>query len=299
MLISISLSTDVSFPEDCIQIIRSRPFTFSARSCNKWSLGRVILCGDAAHVFPPCKFTANIYDSRADDVLVGGQGIASGFRDAISVAWRLAITCRPGFEQHEKLFEAWYGERKQQLEKSLAATIVNGNLCNERNALKITLRNWSLWFQQLLPSWRHQMELGQRQEGMARYDWKPGYPFLASKNGGRAFPQVFCLPYRAPRSRPLFTDDVIFAKSKSGLFQVVVLLQDPKDMKAAKEDLARLGAVGINGELKGDEATYLVQNLAASSSEGAADVDLEGAFEIIQSDKSHGAIWDGLPYPEG
>lgn len=49
------LGQDLIFPESCIEVIRSRPFTFSARSCNKWALGRVILCGDAAHVFPPCK----------------------------------------------------------------------------------------------------------------------------------------------------------------------------------------------------------------------------------------------------
>lgn len=49
-----SLTQDVQFPEDCIQVLRSRPFMFSARSCNRWAEGRVILCGDAAHVFPPC-----------------------------------------------------------------------------------------------------------------------------------------------------------------------------------------------------------------------------------------------------
>jgi 2-polyprenyl-6-methoxyphenol hydroxylase-like FAD-dependent oxidoreductase len=54
-LIFDSLSQDLMWPVDCIECIRSRPFSFSARSCNKWSLGRVILCGDAAHVFPPCR----------------------------------------------------------------------------------------------------------------------------------------------------------------------------------------------------------------------------------------------------
>lgn len=49
------LDAPVEFPEDCIEVFRSRPFRFSARSCNKWALGRVILCGDSAHVFPPCK----------------------------------------------------------------------------------------------------------------------------------------------------------------------------------------------------------------------------------------------------
>jgi 2-polyprenyl-6-methoxyphenol hydroxylase-like FAD-dependent oxidoreductase len=50
-----SLEDEVVFPEDCIKTLRARPFRFAARSCNKWSDGRVIICGDAAHVFPPCK----------------------------------------------------------------------------------------------------------------------------------------------------------------------------------------------------------------------------------------------------
>lgn len=55
-LTNLSVPDDlVQFPVECIEILRSRPFTFSARSCNKWSVGRVILAGDSAHVFPPCK----------------------------------------------------------------------------------------------------------------------------------------------------------------------------------------------------------------------------------------------------
>jgi hypothetical protein len=47
------LNEPLRFPEDCIETLRSRPFSFVARSCNRWSQGRVILTGDAAHVFPP------------------------------------------------------------------------------------------------------------------------------------------------------------------------------------------------------------------------------------------------------
>ena len=51
-----SLNGGVHYPVDCIHVLRSRPFTFGARSCNKWTAGRVILCGDAAHVLPPCMY---------------------------------------------------------------------------------------------------------------------------------------------------------------------------------------------------------------------------------------------------
>jgi hypothetical protein len=48
------LQDTVAYPEDCIETLRASPFLFAARSCNKWALGRVLLCGDSAHVFPPC-----------------------------------------------------------------------------------------------------------------------------------------------------------------------------------------------------------------------------------------------------
>jgi 2-polyprenyl-6-methoxyphenol hydroxylase-like FAD-dependent oxidoreductase len=47
------LAESVQFPADCINTLRSRPFSFVARSCNMWALGRVVLAGDSAHVFPP------------------------------------------------------------------------------------------------------------------------------------------------------------------------------------------------------------------------------------------------------
>jgi hypothetical protein len=54
--------SNIAFPSDCIEVIRSRPFAFSARRCNKFSVDRVLLAGDAAHVFPPCKVALNDCD---------------------------------------------------------------------------------------------------------------------------------------------------------------------------------------------------------------------------------------------
>ena len=59
-----------------------------------------MVAGDAAHNFPP----------------FGGQGIASGFRDSISLAWRLALIIRNPGINYEELLTGWYIERKQQVE---------------------------------------------------------------------------------------------------------------------------------------------------------------------------------------
>ncbi|CBF75733.1 predicted protein [Aspergillus nidulans FGSC A4] len=79
--------------------------------------------------------------------LVGGQVISSGFRDAASLAWRLALLCRQSTldsPRHEAVLKNWYLERKQQLEKSLALTIRNREFVTE------------------IPSWQRQLRLGHR-----------------------------------------------------------------------------------------------------------------------------------------
>jgi 2-polyprenyl-6-methoxyphenol hydroxylase-like FAD-dependent oxidoreductase len=76
-----------------------------------------MVAGDAAHNFPP----------------FGGQGIASGFRDSISLAWRLALIIRNPGINYEELLTGWYIERKQQVEVCmlLLQRVINGSFgCN-------------------------------------------------------------------------------------------------------------------------------------------------------------------------
>lgn len=111
---------EVTFPSDCIQVLRCRPFRFSHRVVNSWFANRTALIGDAAHVFPP----------------FGGQGVACGVQDAVGLAWRLAIltkmnalsssiTCR------NALLQAWADERRMAIDNSARLTRQNGELCNK------------------------------------------------------------------------------------------------------------------------------------------------------------------------
>jgi 2-polyprenyl-6-methoxyphenol hydroxylase-like FAD-dependent oxidoreductase len=82
---------------------------------------------------------------------VGGQGIASGFPDASSLAWRLALACQENTTNYENLLSGWYRERKQQLERSLATTVENGKLCPEANTWKFFFLKLALRIIQLVP----------------------------------------------------------------------------------------------------------------------------------------------------
>ncbi|KAL3447764.1 hypothetical protein BJX65DRAFT_307818 [Aspergillus insuetus] len=263
------LSQNVQFPEDCIRVLRSRPFRFSARSCCRWAQGRVVLCGDAAHVFPP----------------FGGQGIASGFRDAASLAWRLALLCRqrnaPISGTHVKILRGWYLERKQQFDKSLASTIRNGRFVTESNPLAILLRSCLLFIQNLVPSWRRELRLGRRAGGMVRYAHAEGMPFLPEYNGGLCLPQAYCKPVGGSRAGAgagaagklhradevedaegiRFTDDVIFASASANhtrLFKLLVYLQSTDELLAARRQVADVETMS-RGEIHAEDVTFLVE----------------------------------------
>ncbi|KAJ6090284.1 hypothetical protein N7486_009099 [Penicillium sp. IBT 16267x] len=275
------LSKDVAFPEDCMQVLRCRPFNFSARSCNRWSDGRVILCGDAAHVFPP----------------FGGQGIASGFRDAIALAWRLALLCRVQPQKsrwHEDVLSAWYEERKQQLERSLAATIANGKFVSESNPLKVLWRTVYFWFMHMVPSWRDDVRRGQRKDGMVRYENSSGkLPFLSEYNGGVCLPQVYCKAAGNPNGDVLFTDDVIFGSQKQGLLQLVVYLKDVNELPIAQKEVMDIDDHS-NGEIQAIEATFLIEDSSSQLSDAAHNV-----FRLATGDEfKESPLCEGRPTPQ-
>lgn len=233
----------VTYPEDCITTLRSRPFNFSARSCNKWSIGRVSLVGDAAHQFPP----------------FGGQGIASAFRDSTALAWRLAMLYQSPKLAHETILRAWYTERKQQFDTSLAVTVRNGEFVTNGNPFKAFLRDWTLWGMQLVPSWRKQLERGPR-DRMTRYSHEAGMPFLPEFNGGLQLPQVYA--WDSAEGHVVFTDDLLFPLGKKGLFQMLILLDHLGEVTSALE--ATQGSSHITGNrVLEEEATVLIHDFQA------------------------------------
>ena len=283
-------ASEVRFPTDCIQVMRCRPFSFSARSCNRWALDRTILCGDSAHVFPP----------------FGAQGIASGFRDAISLAWRLRLATRQGSDSacyqdtkmdHHKLLEGWYSERKQQLDASLRLTLMNGAVVTESGRLKIFLRDWYLWLVQLIPSWKRQIQLGTRGDGLIQYQWADGrgMAFIPSMNGGGCFPQVYATRVYGT-GEVLFTDDIIFSPSKKGLFQLVVLIKTAAECSELKNSPAGIEEA-TNGALVADEASIFAEDFISPQRDPIGDQQI---YRFATGDEfSSSPLCTGRPRPAG
>ena len=113
----------VQFPKDCVEVLRCRPFTFTNKVATPtWYKNRTIIIGDAAHVFPP----------------FGGQGIASGIRDAVALSWRLALLRRQKAASPfnaENVLSAWNRERREGLDHATRVTMTNGRLTNQRGFL--------------------------------------------------------------------------------------------------------------------------------------------------------------------
>jgi hypothetical protein len=151
--------------------------------------------------------------------------------------------------------------------------VANGNLTTARNPVKIFLRDWILCLMQLIPSWRRQLELGPRAEGMLTYKYVEGMAFLPDLGGGHALPQVYCRAvYRSSspdkhdqqqQQPPVqFTDDALYQPAESpSLLRLVVLVDDLAQVAEAQSELARLDLERVsNGELKMQECLFLVHS---------------------------------------
>ncbi|CAH0027255.1 unnamed protein product [Clonostachys rhizophaga] len=176
-------STPVRFPWDCVEVLRCEPAHFAQKVVDRWFDGRVILIGDAAHVFPP----------------FGAQGIASGIRDALGLSWRLSLlvgeteTFRDkegaSFDR-DSLLLTWSRERRQGVDDAAKLTAANGALLQTKSQL---LR-WAAWCADTVMSWMPRLQLALLRNHFSDRDGvhgvKDGF-FLEHQGGGTKTAQIF------------------------------------------------------------------------------------------------------------
>jgi 3-(3-hydroxy-phenyl)propionate hydroxylase len=93
-----------------IEIDRKAVYRFHGLVAKEWRRGRVILAGDAAHQTPP----------------FAGQGMCSGIRDAVNVAWKLGAVLRG--EAGEALLDTYQTEREPHVRAVTETAIAMGRV---------------------------------------------------------------------------------------------------------------------------------------------------------------------------
>ncbi|KAI5925442.1 monooxygenase-like protein [Camillea tinctor] len=200
---------EVTYPRECIEIRRCRPFQFTHKVVNRWFDGRTILIGDAAHVFPP----------------FGGQGIACGLRDAYELSWRLFyLQCSPAVSPTlcDRVLNAWTQERTQ-------------GMCNEGVGL--------LFWIYLFLDWvlRHIPFLGSVPHPITKIEIRGYKPvkdgaFAATFGGGGRIPQIHL---RLREGSPMLSDNLLSRSSTIMSLLVIARFDDPIQLLDQAKDTLR------------------------------------------------------------
>jgi len=98
-------------PEDA-RIERSAIYTFRSVVAKQWFKGRMMIAGDAAHLTPPFM----------------GQGMCAGIRDAMNLAWKLALSIRA--KTGTDILDSYQRERSPHVREFIETAIRLGKLIN-------------------------------------------------------------------------------------------------------------------------------------------------------------------------
>jgi len=93
-----------------VEIDRKAIYRFHGLVAKEWRRGCVLLAGDAAHQTPP----------------FAGQGMCSGIRDAVNIAWKLGHVLRG--EAGEKVLDSYQTEREPHVRALTEAAIAMGRV---------------------------------------------------------------------------------------------------------------------------------------------------------------------------
>lgn len=108
---------------DKIEITRIAKYAHNSLVAKQWQSRRVFLAGDAAHMMPPS----------------AGQGLCSGVRDAINLAWKLNEVIKG--DEAPALLETYEQERKTHLYDILKRTLFISGQLNAESTIGQAIRS--------------------------------------------------------------------------------------------------------------------------------------------------------------
>jgi 3-(3-hydroxy-phenyl)propionate hydroxylase len=123
-------------------IDRKAVYAFHTRIASRWRLGRIFLAGDAAHLMPP----------------FAGQGMNSGFRDAMNLGWKLDHVLRGAAD--EAVLDTYEAERKSQVAGIVALSARLGAVIMPLSPVGAALRDAGFWAFNRIPPARRFIERG-------------------------------------------------------------------------------------------------------------------------------------------
>lgn len=117
-----------------VDIIRRRVYTHQSRIADRFRAGRVFLVGDAAHLMPVWQ----------------GQGYNSGIRDALNLAWKLAMVVRG--QADERLLDMYDTERRDHVKAMIQLSGWVGRIISVTNSFTASVRDAFFRTISLVPS---------------------------------------------------------------------------------------------------------------------------------------------------
>lgn len=147
-----------------LEIWRSAVYRFHALLAQRWQSGRILLMGDAVHQTPPFL----------------GQGLSAGVRDAVNLAWKLALVLRGNAAP--SILETYAEERKPHVSALVALAKEFGLIIGELDPVKAEARDRKL---------RVELQSGQAQTNRQKFipDLTGGLIAKGTPAAGTLFPQ--------------------------------------------------------------------------------------------------------------
>lgn len=150
-----------------VEILRIAPYAHMSLLASSWRKGRIFVAGDAAHMMPPS----------------AGQGMCSGIRDVVNLAWKLHRVIAGAAD--ESLLDTYERERSPHVREILLGTLFIGNRLLGDSVFQRWRRRQMLRVLSSVPPMREFA----RKRGLRRPLLRSGFLDTSSPLAGRFFPQ--------------------------------------------------------------------------------------------------------------